>query len=259
MANISVMKNMSKVFKINPATYFFILTFFFTGLIKNIIIIYSIIIIHELGHVFIIKLLKYKVLEINIYPMGGITKIEKRINTKLTDDLLISLFGIIFQIILFFIIYLLKDYLNPSTYKLFCLYNKTIIIFNLLPIIPLDGYLIIRNIFELFFSYYRSYYFSFILSVISILFFITYNEIYSLNNYLVISFLIYKIIKSFQNFKYEYLKFLLERHLLKLDYTKIRHEKNPNLYLLKRETYHYFKQSNTYLSEKRLLMQKFTN
>jgi len=94
------MKSTKIKFKINIATYFLILSFLFTGLIKNIILIYLIVVFHELGHIFIIKLLKYDIEEITIYPMGGVTKINKKINTPLKHEFLIAIFGVIFQIIL---------------------------------------------------------------------------------------------------------------------------------------------------------------
>jgi len=218
------MKSTRTLLNINIATYFLILTFLFTGLIKNIILIYLIVIFHELGHLFIIKLLKYEVLKIDIYPMGGVTKVNKKINTSITHELLISMFGIIFQVILalIFMIFYNGNLVSLNTYNLFKVYNKTIMIFNMLPIIPLDGYIFLRSILEMVFPYKKSFYLSFIISIISIILFITFNELYSLNNYLMISFLIYKIINSLKDFKYENLKFLLERHLFNLKYHKIK-------------------------------------
>jgi len=253
------MKNTRVLLNINVATYFLILTFLFTGLIKNIILIYLIVIFHELGHLFIIKLLKYQVLRIDIYPMGGVTKISKKINTSIKDELLISIFGIIFQLILYMIFWLLfkNGMISLNTFSLFSSYNKTIMIFNMIPIIPLDGYVFFRSFLELIFPYKKSFYISLIISIISIILFITFNELYSLNNYLIISFLIYKIYLTCKEFKYENLRFLLERHLFNLKYHKIKNEQKLNLNLLKKDTYHYFKQDNTYISEKKLLSKKF--
>lgn len=260
MVNILVMKNIKNLFNINISTYILILTFLFTGLIKNIILIYFIIIVHELGHVFIIKLLKYEIIRIDIYPSGGVTKINKRLNSNIYHEILISIFGIIFQLILwlFMFIFYENNYLSINTYNLFLTYNKTIILFNLLPIIPLDGYIFLRSILELLFPYKKSFYLSTIISVIFIAIFITYNEIYSLNNYLIISFLIYKLIAHLKDFKFSLFKFQLERTLFDLNPRKIKYEKNPDLNLLKKDTYHYFKEKNTYISEKNLLNRKFS-
>jgi len=248
-----------KKFKINSATYFLILTFLFTGLIKNIILIYLIVIFHELGHIFIIRKLKYKIIKVEIYPMGGMTSIDKKINTKLSHEILISIFGILFQFILSFGFYIIfqNNLIRESTYNLFNIYNKTIMLFNLLPIIPLDGYIILRSILEYIFPYKKTYYISLIVSIISIILFITYNEIFSLNNYLIISFLIYKIVTSIKDFKYIYMRFLTERYLYDLPKYKFKYENKTNVNLLKKDTYHYFKEKDKVCSEKKLLSKIF--
>lgn len=251
---------MKKTFNINLATYFLILSFLITGLIKNIILIYIIVLFHELGHIFIIKLLKYQIIKVEIYPMGGITTINKKINTPLKHELLISIFGIIFQNILtiLFYIFFKLNFISLNTYSLFNNYNLTILIFNLLPIIPLDGHIFLKSLIEFIFPFKKSFYLSFIISIIFIILFITYNEIFSLNNYLIISFLIYKLIIELKDFKYKYLKFQLERHLFDINYNKIKYENKTDLSKLKKDTYHYFKDKEEIISEKKILSKKFT-
>lgn len=261
MVKLLVMKNIKNLFKINTATYFLILSFLLTGYIKNIILIYLIVIVHELGHIFIIKFLGYKIKRVDIYPMGGITKFEKRINSKISHEIIISLFGVLFQIILSLIFYYLLKFsiIRSSTYDLFLTYNKTILIFNLLPIIPLDGYQFLRAINEMFFSFKKAFFISFGISIIAILLFITYNQLLSLNNYLIISFLIYKMVLVLKDFKFEHLKFLLERFLNTFSFHKIKYEKGINLDKLKKNTYHYFKIGDKVVSESEILAKKFKN
>ncbi len=253
------MMNTNKVFKINLATYFLILTFLITGLIKNIILIYLIIIIHELGHIFIAKILKYAIIKVEIYPMGGVTTLNKPINTKIKDELLIAIFGVLFQIFLglFFLFFLKLNFINETTYLLFKKYNLTIIIFNLLPLIPLDGYHILRSILEIFFSFHLSFYLSFIIGLASILIFIFTNGLFSLNNYLIITFLLFKLYEEYKNFKLIHFKFLLERFLNPFSYHKIKYNHKVNLNLLKKDTYHYFKNNKEIISETKLLKEKF--
>ena len=254
------MKNIWHLFNIHPSTYFLILSFLLTGLIKNIILIYVIVIFHELGHIFIIKLLRYKILRVDIYPSGGVTRMDKKINTKISHDLLIASFGVFFQILLYFLFTLIYSlsWIRSSTYELFLTYNTTIFLFNLLPIIPLDGYQLLRGIWEMFFPFKKAFKISFIISLLSILLFITYNHLFSLNNYLIITFLIYKIVYEYKNFKYQNTRFQLERYLNDFPYHKIKNEKEVNLSLLKKDTYHFFKKDNTYVSEKKILKKKFS-
>ena len=130
-------------------------------------------------------------------------------------------------------------------------------IFNLIPMIPLDGYIIIKGFLEIFFSYKKAFYISSIISVFSMGLFITYNEVFSLNNYLIISFLIFKLVKEIKNFRFLYWRFLMERYLDNFKYKKIKYHKKNNLDKLKKETYHYFRENNSYISEKKILAKKF--
>ena len=211
------MKNIKNKFKINGATYGIILTFLLTGLIKNIILIYIIIIIHELGHIITIKGFHYQIKKVEIYPMGGVTSVDKKINSSVSKDIIIGFMGIGAQILLFFIFDgLFKiNLISYNTFNLFKTYNKTIMIFNLIPMIPLDGYVIVKGVLELLVAYKKAFYLSGIISILSMGLFITYNEVLSLNNYLIISFLIYKLIKEIKNFKFLYWRFLIERYLAK--------------------------------------------
>ena len=254
------MKSIWNLFNIHPSTYFLILSFLLTGLIKNIILIYFIVLFHELGHIFIIKLLGYKIIRVDIYPSGGVTQIDKKINTKISHDLLIASFGVLFQIVLYFVFYLLvsNSLIRNSTYELFLTYNTTILLFNLLPIIPLDGYQFLRCIWEILFPYKKAFQISFVVSVISVLFFITYHHLFSLNNYLIITFLIYKIVYECKNFKYQNMRFQLERYLHDFSYRTIKNERTVDLSLLKKDTYHYFKKDHTYISEKKALKKKYS-
>ena len=254
------MKNIWHLFNIHPSTYFLILSFLFTGYIKNIILIYVIVLFHEFGHILIIKLLGYKIIRVDIYPSGGITRIDKKINTKLSHDILIASFGLVFQILLTFLFSLLASlsYIRSSTYEMFLTYNTTIFVFNLLPIIPLDGYQLLRCFWEFLFPYKKAFQISFVISIISVLLFITYHQILSLNNYLIVTFLIYKMVAEFKNFKYQKERFLLERYLNDFPYRTIRNEKKLDLALLKKDTYHYFKNDHTYISEKNILKKKYS-
>ena len=236
-----------------------IIAFLFTGLIKNIILIYLIVIIHEFGHILVIKLLKYKIIRIDIIPCGGLTLIDKKVNTKISHELFIASAGVIMQFFLhlFFSNLFKFNLITYNTYYLFKSYNKTIMLFNLIPIIPLDGYHILNSLIEIFLPFKYAFKCSFIISLISLTFFIFQNGFLSLNNYLIFSFLIFKIHQEYKNFKFRHLKFLLERFLNNLPYNKIKYNKNINLDLLKKDTFHYFVTNKKVYSEKYILEKKF--
>jgi stage IV sporulation protein FB len=253
------MKTILTKFKINTTTYLLLLIYLITGHIKNILLIFIIIIFHELGHIFFIKVNHYKVESVEIFPFGGITKTSKLINTSINKDILIYSGGIIFQIVLFFIfkfLYLI-NFITSYTNKMFIYYNLAIMLFNLLPIRPLDGGEILRLILERILPFFISQYITIYLSLFFLFIFLLVNIKFNLNNYIVISFIFIKILELVKMHKIIYNKFLLERYMYNFPYNKIRNEKNVNLSLLRKENFHYFKDGNKYLSEKKILQRKF--
>ena len=243
-----------KIIKVNFLTIYFLFILFLCGYLKIGLCIFLIILIHELGHVFFIKILKYKVKKIEIFPFGGITKIEKDINTSTNKEILIASGGIIFQLILLSVI----KYLPISAYteNILLKYNMSIIFFNILPIIPLDGSVILNSILNKFFSYKKSYYIYLTISIVGIVLYIFSNYYYSLNNYLIVGLLIVKTYYAYKNYHYLFNRFLLERYLNKYEF-KYLNTKEGNLDILKIDTYQYFKENNKVVSEKQKLGKLF--
>jgi len=192
-----------------------------TGYYINLIVFSSLIIVHELGHYLIAKIQKFNVTKIVIYPYGGLTKIEDLINKNINQELLIAVSGIIFQLIFYLIIVLLhkNGTIREYTYNLYQEYNKQLIIFNLLPIHPLDGSKILNLLLNKIISYHTSNKLTIAISIIVILILLISN-IYN-NNYsyiMIIYILLDYIYKFSKNLKYLYNKFLLERYLYKIEY-----------------------------------------
>ena len=239
--------------KVNALTWYFLFIAFICGYINAGLIIFLIVILHELGHVIIIKILKYEIKEINIYPFGGIIKLDKDINTPLKSELLIAIAGITMQLILFFI---MPYFLNHFHYNLFFKYNITIILFNLIPIEPLDGAKILNVLFNKFMPFKKSLYCSNIFSLLFILIYVFMNYWYSLNNYLIIVLFIYKTIDKIKNTKYIYNRFLLERYLNNYKF-KYLSTKSGNLDILKIDTYQYFIEGRNIVSERKKLEKLF--
>ena len=261
MVIILGMKTIFFKIQIHPLTYFLFLTFLITGHFKNILLIFLIVFMHEMGHVFFLKMFHYPIESIEFLPFGGITKTTKFINTPIKHDLIIYLGGVFFQLLLFFIFFFLFQnfYINEMTYNLFLKYNFSILIFNILPIRPLDGGEILHLFFENYFPYTTAMKISNLLSLIFLILFFIINIQFNLNNYCIISFLFVKIYALIKNEKFYKNKFLLERLMYQFPYFKIHNESQKNIFLLKKETYHFFKEGNHYISEKELLKRKFDN
>lgn len=241
---------MMKKIELSYSFIFIAFSFIITGHFINFIVFFSIIFIHELGHVFIAKFFKVKVHKIIFYPYGGITKLDYLININLYKELLISLGGFLFQFIYYFIIYYLykNNMIREYVYLLFYKYHYSILIFNILPIIPLDGFKILNIIINYIFNYNLSNYISVVISFISIILFLYFNNSFDYSFILILSILFKNIYEYLFNIKYLYNKFLLERYLYNIRYNdkKIIKKKN-NFY---RNKNHYIKYKDHYLKEK---------
>ena len=259
MASILVMKNMFPKIQIHSITYFLFFTYVITGHFKHIVLIFLIVFLHELGHVFFLKFFHYQAESIEILPFGGITKTNKLINTPINQDLLIYFGGVFFQLLLFFVFIFLKNngVIHEDTYSIFFKYNCSILIFNILPIRPLDGGEILKLFLEKFYPYAKAQKIANGLSILFLILFFFVNWKFNLNNYVIISFLLVKIYELIKKENFYKNKFMLERFLYTLPYQKINNEKKKNITLLKKETYHYFKDGEKYVSEKELLRRKF--
>jgi len=243
-----------KNIKLDSLTIYFLFICFMCGFIKHVLIIFMIVFIHELGHVFITKICGYKIKKITIYPFGGVTIIDKDLNTPLKKEFLISLGGFLGQLLIYLITKL--NIFNILTTELILKYNYIIFIFNLIPIIPLDGSVIVNTILNKFFSFRISYKITFFILLINIIFFMSYNYIYSLNNYLIMVFLFYKMYCYVLEQNYIYNRFLLERYLNNYEFKNWKTKKG-DLRILKKDTYHYLVVDDQLIEEKMLLKNRF--
>ena len=212
------------------------------------IIIFTIIIIHELGHVIVANLLGVKVKNIYIYPLGGVSKFNMDLNINPIKELLILLGGPLFQFLSLFLIYLFKD-----KKEVIIIYHYSILLFNLLPIYPLDGGRLINILFQIFISYKRSIKLSIIFSYLLLLIILLKSNLKG-NIIIMIIFLFSLIIKESKRINYLYNKFILERYLNNYNFksSKIINNIN-NLYRGKK---HLIKDNNTYYLEKEYLAKK---
>ncbi len=121
---------------------FLILAVFFVLLGKGLyfITILIVVLLHEYAHYFVAKMLGYKLKNICLLPYGAQLNLSKSIfNSK--DEILIAIAGPLINFILA-IFCIALWWLFPVTYvytEMFVEANLIIAIFNLLPLVPLDG------------------------------------------------------------------------------------------------------------------------
>jgi stage IV sporulation protein FB len=164
MENLLIIKNFFKKLSFNPLFYCFSFLFFITGYFNNYSSFILLILIHEFGHFFVAYLFKYKIIKVTIYPFGGCTELEYNINSSFFSEFLIIISGPLLQLLFTFIIY--KYY--PFVPLYFYNYSMLILLFNIIPIFPLDGGRLFNLLFSCYFSFYYcmsfTYFFSYFLS-----------------------------------------------------------------------------------------------
>ena len=238
-------------------TYYIIsISFLFTGQFLNLLIFTSLIIVHELGHYIACLITKINVKNIIIYPYGGITKLDDIIDIDFSKESLISISGIVIQSIYFLLIYVLyrNQLIRDYTYNIFYRYHYSMLIFNLIPIYPLDGSKILNIIINKLFNFRFS---TIILIIISIINMIVISFIYNINySYImIICVLINYLIDYIKNIDYLYNRFLLEKYLYKRKYNNNKIIKNYNK--MYRNTNHIIKNNKKYTKEEDFLMKMF--
>ena len=243
------MKNILNKIYLHPL--FLLTLFIFTsiGHFRFITYFMLLIIVHELGHILISLIFKWNIDKIIILPFGGLTKYDEIINRPLIEEFLIAIAGIIFQTIFFLLV---KDYIS---YKYCNIINYFIIIFNLIPIYPLDG----SKILNIFFNKITSYKNSLLLTVIiSYIFIIVLSLLFFKVNKIVtfiLIFLLLEVNKLYKERKELFNKFLLERYLKEFKFKK---KKTINsVDKMKKDYRHLFYIDGKYLTESYFLKKMF--
>ena len=234
---------------------------FVTGLFKEYLVFSSIIIFHELGHIVVSLLYKWKIKEINLNIYGGCIIFENIINKRFIEEFLVCIAGISFQFIYFLVMYILynNSVVDIKLYTIFNNYNLSIIIFNMLPIYPLDGSKLINILLNRVVCFKKSHLISICVSILLIILFIVCSIKYNLgiNFYLMSVLLIVKLVKEIKNHSYLFNNFLLERYLYKYKFkNKVISDYNVNkMYKYKNNI---FSKNNRYIDEKDVLSNYFS-
>ena len=239
---------LSKIY-FHPIFLITTLLFVLMGYFRLITHFMLLIIVHEIGHIIVAYFFKWNIDKIIILPFGGLTKFNEKINRPLIEEFLVGISGILLQLIFYFFI---KEYID---YKYFKLINYFIIIFNLIPIYPLDGSKILNVFFNILTSYKNSILLTCIVSYISIILLSIYC--FSINKLMVIvlMFLFIEVNKLYNKKNDLFNKFLLERYLYEFNF-KYKKTIN-NVYKMKKDFRHLFYIDGTYLTEKYFLQKMF--
>ncbi|GGA36615.1 M50 family metallopeptidase [Paenibacillus physcomitrellae] len=243
----------------HPLFVIIMLTSVFTGHFAELIVLFGIVFVHELGHAAAARMLGLNVLSIQLLPFGGVAVVEEDGRLNARKEIWIAAAGPLQNIILAglgLLLHVVGIWNGPSlTY--FIEANLLIVLFNLLPILPLDGGKIGQAFFSLFLPYHTTLLWAVRISIvfsgllIAYSFYpLLYDRGVQLNLLMVGLFLFYSNWVDHGNIPFRFIRFLISRQRLFSDSKPSAKNAQPLvadsakpldtiLRLLRREKYHF--------------------
>lgn len=224
-------------------------------------ILFSIIIIHEIGHLLAALYFEFNIYKINIYPFGGYIQFNDKLNRPLIQELIILLGGPLLQIIYFLILSFFHNggLITIYEFNIIVNYHYSLLLFNMLPIFPLDGSKLVNIILSKFVSFKRSHLLMIYISYITLLIFllsIKYIGL-SINMCLLLFLLLSKLIVESKNHNLIFNRFLLERYLYDFNFKKVKLIVGEKVSRIMKDMRHIFIINDLEVTEKQLLKKRF--
>lgn len=209
------------VISFHPLFVVIMLTSLLTGHLLELLALFAIVFIHELGHVAAARFLGVKVLSVQMLPFGGVAVMEDTGHLTAGREILISLAGPLQNMVLIglSLSFHAVGLWDGPFLSYFINSNLLIALFNLLPILPLDGGKISQSLCTLLLPYHATLIWSHRISLLFSIMLIAYSILpqllgqgpIQLNLLLVGSFLLYSNWNDYRNIPYRFLRFLVNR------------------------------------------------
>ncbi|WP_307339984.1 M50 family metallopeptidase [Caldalkalibacillus uzonensis] len=201
---------------IHPLFYIIFLFAVLHGFIYELLLLFIIVIIHELGHVCTALSLGWRVKKVELLPFGGVAEVEEHGNKAPREEGWVIIAGPLMNVIMVAVaLFCLQwGWWSPSFSYQFIEYNLIILIFNLLPIWPLDGGKLLQLGLSLYVPYKKAIQHSLLVSggcfvfyvLVVLIFFPSYFSLWVMAVFLFISQWM-----EWKQVPYQFMRFLLER------------------------------------------------
>ncbi|MBY0089135.1 M50 family metallopeptidase [Brevibacillus brevis] len=186
-----------------------------TGHFLEVITLFVIVLIHELGHVAMARELGWTVKEVQLLPFGGVATMEDSYATDPMDEIVVALAGPFLNMVMMaasFLFWFMGIWTEEWA-RFFLVSNLTIAMFNLLPIWPLDGGRILLAVLCWFMSYRQATMISMSGSTLFAGIMVGMSSLELKYNLAVIGiYLLTLNIQAFLRFPYQFFRFLVEKY-----------------------------------------------
>lgn len=187
-----------------------------TGHFLEVLTLFVIVLIHEIGHVAMARELGWRVTEVQLLPFGGVATMEEAYATDPLDEIVIALAGPFLNVVMMAVSYVCW-YVGAWTEewaRFFLVSNVTIALFNLLPIWPLDGGRIVQAVICWFMPYRKAALLSMTGSTLLAGLMVGLSGFELKINVLVIGLYLLAVnIQAFLRFPYQFFRFLMEKYV----------------------------------------------
>ncbi len=205
--------NLTNTVHVHPLFFILALSAFFTGAIYEFVILFSIVAIHELGHYFTARHFGWRVTRIEFWLFGGAVVSEEHNTRPFKEQVYVVMAGPIQHLWIFALLFLLQAVNGPHTLiTVAYFYNGVILLFNLLPIWPLDGGKLIFYALNQICTFRNSMTYGLLLSfsfLILIGVWFTLNDHWTLASILLGAFLITENVLEWKRKSYIYMRYLM--------------------------------------------------
>ncbi len=203
--------------RIHFTLWFMIATAVVTGYFYELLMILVIIFIHEIGHILFAHFFSWRIRKVTFLPFGGMVETEEFGNKPMKEEFFVTIGGPLQHLLLWggsSILYSLS-FISENTFAIFNHYNLVILLFNLLPIWPLDGGKLLYLFFSMKHPFMNAYKWTLFVSLYSLILFIfilLYVSPLQLNGWIIIIYLLLSIIKDWRQRNFIFMRFLLNRY-----------------------------------------------
>lgn len=129
-----------------------------TGYFLEAITLFGIVLVHELGHLTAANGLGWRVKEVQLLPFGGVLVVDELGTVPTWEELVVAVAGPIQHVWMILLAYFMKmlEIGAGTWWDYFIEANLMILLFNLIPVMPLDGGKIMQSLLGYLLSYHNT-------------------------------------------------------------------------------------------------------
>lgn len=202
--------------QLHPLFMLFASVAILTGAFVELMIILVIVVIHECGHYVAARYFSWRINRMYIWIFGAVMETEEHGVRSIREEAIVVLAGPLQHIWIYGVAWVLQSFelLPLSVIEGIFFYNTVILVFNMLPIWPLDGGKILYVLLTYVYPYKKGYKTTLIASsisciIVSVCICVWYS--FHIQWMFMMIFLLLEIWKEWKNKSYIYMRFLLHR------------------------------------------------